>query len=326
MRAIVMTEPGGPEVLRWDEAPDPVPGAGEVLLEVVASAVNRADLLQRQGHYDPPPGTSPYLGLECSGRVVALGDGVDSWSVGDEVCALLSGGGYAELVAVPADQLLPIPQGVSLTEAAGLPEVACTVFSTAFMVAGLRPGETFLVHGGGSGIGTFAIQLAKAAGVGAVFCTVGSRAKADRCRELGADLAVDYTAEDFVAKVKEATGGEGADVVLDIVGAKYLARNVDALARNGRLAVIGLQGGRTAELDLGALLAKRVAVIGVTLRGRPLEEKAAIVAAVRENVWPAVESGEVRPLIDRTVPMSDAAAAHRIVADSGHFGKVLLAT
>lgn len=326
MRAIVMTEPGGPEVLRWDEVPDPVPGAGEVLVEVAASAVNRADLLQRQGHYDPPPGTSPYLGLECSGRVAALGDGVDSWSVGDEVCALLSGGGYAEQVAVPADQLLPVPQGVSLTEAAGLPEVACTVFSTAFMVGGLRPGETFLVHGGGSGIGTFAIQLARAAGVGPVFCTVGSRAKADRCLELGADLAVDYTAEDFVEKVREATGGAGVDVVLDIVGAKYLARNVQALARNGRLAVIGLQGGRTAELDLGALLAKRVAVIGVTLRGRPPEEKAAIVAAVRENVWPVVESGEVRPIVDRTVPMSDAAAAHRIVAESGHFGKVLLAT
>lgn len=326
MRAIVITEPGGPDVLRWQEVPDPEPGPGEVLLEVVASAVNRADVLQRQGGYDPPSGASPYPGLECSGRVVALGDGVDSWSVGDEVCALLAGGGYAERVAVPADQLLPVPSGVSLVDAAGFPEVACTVFSTVFMVAGLRPGESLLVHGGGSGIGTFAIQLAKAANAGTVFCTAGSAAKLERCRELGADVAIDYTSEDFAERVAAETDGTGVDVILDIVGAKYLERNVAALGRNGRLAVIGLQGGAKAELNMGVLLAKRIAVIGVTLRGRPLDEKAAIVAAVRENVWPAIESGQVRPTVDRRLPMSDAAGAHRVLEASEHVGKILLVT
>ncbi|MBO0889893.1 MAG: NAD(P)H-quinone oxidoreductase [Acidothermales bacterium] len=326
MHAIVITEPGGPDVLRWEAVPDPEPQPGEVVLEVAASAVNRADLLQRQGNYDPPPGASRYPGLECAGRVVALGDGVDSWSVGDEACALLAGGGYAERVAVPAGQLLPVPAGVSLMDAAGLPEVACTVFSTVFMVAGLRPGESLLVHGGGSGIGTFAIQLAKAADAARVFCTAGSAAKLERCRELGADVAIDYTSEDFAERVAAETDGAGVDVILDIVGAKYLARNVAALGRNGRLVVIGMQGGATAELNLGALLAKRAAVIGVTLRGRPLSEKAAIVAAVRENVWPAVEGGQVRPVIDRRLPMSDAAAAHRVVEAGEHVGKVLLVT
>ena len=324
MHAIVTTAPGGPDVLRWQEVPDPEPGPGEVLLDVVASAVNRADMLQRQGNYEPPPGTSPYLGLECAGRVAALGDGVEGWRIGDEVCALLAGGGYAERVAVPADQLLPIPAGLGLAEAAALPEVACTVFSTVFMVAGLRAEETFLVHGGGSGIGTFAIQLAKAAGASKVLCTAGSRAKLDRCLELGADVAVDYTDEDFVERVRAETDGAGVDVILDIVGAAYLERNVAALARNGRLAVIGMQGGRKAELDLGALLAKRVAVIGVTLRGRPLEEKAAIVGAVRENVWPVVESGQVRVVVDRRLPMSQAAEAHRVMEASDHFGKIVL--
>jgi putative PIG3 family NAD(P)H quinone oxidoreductase len=326
MRAIVISEPGGPDVLRWQEVPDPVPGPGEVVLEIAASAVNRADILQRQGGYDPPPGASRYPGLECSGRIAALGDGVDSWSVGDEACALLAGGGYAERVAVPVDQLLPVPSGVSLEDAGGFPEVACTVFSTVFMVAGLRPGESLLVHGGGSGIGTFAIQLAKAANAGKVFCTAGSAAKLERCRALGADVAIDYRNEDFAERVAAETDGAGVDVVLDIIGAKYLERNLAALARNGRLAIIGLQSGAVSEVNLGMFLAKRIALIGVTLRGRPLDEKAAIVAAVRENVWPAVESGQVRPVIDRRLPMSDAADAHRVVEASEHVGKVLLVT
>lgn len=324
MHAIVTTQAGGPEVLHWQEVPDPEPAPGEVLLDVAATAVNRADVLQRQGNYDPPPGTSPYLGLECSGKVVRVAADVGTWQVGDDACALLAGGGYAERVAVPAEQLLPVPAGVGVTEAAALPEVACTVFSTVFMVGGLRAGETFLVHGGGSGVGTFAIQLAKTADVGKVFCTAGSQAKLDQCVTLGADVGIDYTREDFVERVKAETDGAGVDVILDIVGAKYLAKNVSALARNGRLAVIGLQGGRKAELDLGALLAKRIAVIGVTLRGRPPEEKAAIVTAVTENVWPVIESGQVRPVIDRTMPMSQAAAAHEVMEAGSHFGKILL--
>ncbi|MGH3094380.1 MAG: NAD(P)H-quinone oxidoreductase [Streptosporangiales bacterium] len=322
MHAIVIEEPGGPEALRWQQVPDPEPGEGEVAIDVAATAVNRADVMQRQGNYDPPPGTSPYPGLECAGRIAAIGDGAQGWQVGDEVCALLAGGGYAERVVAPATQLLPLPGGVSLTEAAALPEVACTVFSTVFMVAGLRPGETFLVHGGGSGVGTFAIQLAKAVGAGTVFTTAGSAAKLDRCRELGADVTIDYHHEDFVARVREETGG--VDVILDIIGAKYLASNVDAAARNGRVAIIGLMGGWKAELDLGKLLAKRVAVVATSLRGRPLDEKAAIVSAVRDNVWPVIESGQVRPIVDRSLPLRDAAEAHRIVERSEHFGKVVL--
>ena len=323
MRAIVIREPGGPEVLEWRDVPDAQPAPGEVLVEVVASAVNRADTLQRKGQYEPPPGTSPYPGLECSGRVSALGPGVDGWSVGDEVCALLTGGGYAERVAVPAGQLLPVPSGVSLVEAAGLPEVACTVWSNVFMIAGLRPGETLLVHGGASGIGTFAIQLARQAGA-RVLCTAGSPLKLERCRELGAELAISYRDEDFVARVREVTDGRGADVILDNMGAAYLGRNLDALAVNGRLAVIGLQGGRVGELDLGALLAKRGAVMATSLRARSAEEKAAIVASVREHVWPLLESGDIRPVIDRTVPLREAAAAHRALEAGEHVGKILL--
>lgn len=323
MHAITIPEPGGPEALTWAEVPDPVPAEGEVLVEVAASAVNRADLLQRQGFYDPPKGASPYPGLECSGTVAALGPGVSGWSVGDQVCALLTGGGYAEKVAVPAGQLLPVPEGVELVEAAALPEVACTVWSNVFMVAGLRPGETLLAHGGGSGIGTMAIQLGKAVGA-RVAVTAGSEEKLARCRELGADVGIDYRTEDFVARVREETGGAGADVILDIMGAKYLQRNVQALATNGRLVVIGLQGGVKAELNLGALLAKRAAVVATSLRGRPLEEKASIVAAVREHVWPLVGSGRVRPVVDRVIRMADAAEAHRRVEASAHIGKVLL--
>ncbi|WP_327691395.1 MULTISPECIES: NAD(P)H-quinone oxidoreductase [unclassified Streptomyces] len=323
MHAITIPEPGGPEVLVWDEVPDPVAGEGEVLVEVVAGAVNRADIMQRQGFYDPPPGASPYPGLECSGRIVEIGPGVSGWSVGDEVCALLAGGGYAEKVAIPAGQLLPVPQGVDLKQAAALPEVVCTVWSNVFMVAHLRPGETLLVHGGSSGIGTMAIQLAKAVGA-KVAVTAGTKEKLDRCAELGADILINYREQDFVAEVKKATGGAGADVILDNMGAKYLDRNVQTLAVNGRLAVIGLQGGVKGELNLGALLSKRAAVSATSLRARPLSEKASIVAAVREHVWPLLEGGHVRPVVDRELPMSDAAAAHRVVEESGHVGKVLL--
>ncbi|HEU4674353.1 MAG TPA: NAD(P)H-quinone oxidoreductase [Motilibacteraceae bacterium] len=323
MRAVTIREPGGPDVLTWAEVPDPRPGAGEVLVDVVASAVNRADLMQRQGHYPPPPGAAPYPGLECAGRISAVGEGVQGWSVGDEVCALLAGGGYAEQVVVPAGQLLPVPAGVPLERAAALPEVACTVWSNVFMVAGLRPGETFLVHGGASGIGTMAIQLAKAVGA-TVLCTAGTAAKLDFCRELGADVAISYRESDFVEEARAATGGKGVDVILDNMGAKYLGRNVEALAVNGRLVVIGLQGGRKAELDLGMLLAKRAAVLATSLRARPLEEKAAIVAAVREHVWPLLAAGDVRPVVDRSYPMSEAAEAHRYIDSGEHIGKVLL--
>ncbi|MFK0069261.1 NAD(P)H-quinone oxidoreductase [Streptomyces sp. NPDC091046] len=323
MHAITIPEPGGPEALVWTEVPDPQPGEGEVLVEVAASAVNRADIMQRQGFYDPPPGASPYPGLECSGRVAALGSGVSGWAVGDEVCALLAGGGYAEKVVVPAGQLLPVPQGVDLTSAAALPEVVCTVWSNVFMVAHLRPGETLLVHGGSSGIGTMAIQLAKAVGA-KVAVTAGSKEKLERCAELGADVLINYREQDFVAEVKEATGGAGADVILDNMGAKYLDRNVQALAVNGRLAIIGMQGGRKGELNIGTLLAKRAAVSATSLRARPLEEKAAIVAAVREHVWPLFTGGHVRPVVDREMPMSEAAEGHRVVEESGHIGKVLL--
>ncbi|MFM9449172.1 NAD(P)H-quinone oxidoreductase [Streptomyces acidiscabies] len=323
MRAITVTEPGGPEALVWADVEDAVAGEGEVLVEVVAGAVNRADLLQRQGFYDPPPGASPYPGLECSGRIVEVGPGVSGWHVGDEVCALLAGGGYAEKVAVPAGQLLPVPKGVDLVRAAALPEVACTVWSNVFMISHLRPGETLLVHGGSSGIGTMAIQLGKAVGA-QVAVTAGTPEKLRRCGELGADVLIDYREQDFVAEVRSATGGAGADVILDNMGAKYLDRNVQALAANGRLAIIGMQGGIKAELNIGTLLAKRAAISATSLRARPLEEKAAIVAAVREHVWPLVSEGHVQPVVDREIPMREAAEAHRVVEASGHVGKVLL--
>ncbi|MFJ6832600.1 NAD(P)H-quinone oxidoreductase [Streptomyces sp. NPDC091209] len=323
MYAITIPEPGGPEALVWDEVPDPVPAEGEVLVEVVASAVNRADLLQRQGLYNPPPGASPYPGLECSGRVAAVGTGVLGWAVGDEVCALLSGGGYAQKVAVPAGQLLPVPAGLDVRQAAALPEVTCTVWSNVFMVSHLRPGETLLVHGGSSGIGTMAIQLAKAVGA-KVAVTAGTKEKLDFCAELGADILINYREQDFVEEIERATGGAGADVILDNMGAKYLDPNVRALAVNGRLAIIGMQGGIKAELNIAALLTKRAAVSATSLRARPLSEKAAIVAAVREHVWPLIDSGHVRPVIDRELPMSDAAGAHRVLEESSHIGKVLL--
>jgi putative PIG3 family NAD(P)H quinone oxidoreductase len=324
VKAIVITEPGGPEVLRGQDVDDLTPGPGEVLIDVVASAVNRADIMQRQGLYPPPPGASPYPGLECSGRIAALGTDVNAgFSIGDEVCALLAGGGYAEQVAVPAGQVLPVPAGVDLVEAAGLPEVVCTVWSNVFMAAGLRPGETLLVHGGSSGIGTMAIQLARHVGA-RVAVTAGSAEKLERCRALGAEILVNYHDDDFVEALREATEGHGADVVLDNMGAKYLARNLDVLAPNGRVVIIGMQGGTKAELDLGLLMRKRGAVISTSLRARPTDEKAAIVASVREHVWPLIAAGEVRPIIDRKIPMAEAAQAHRVVEASDHIGKVLL--
>ncbi|PKW27733.1 NAD(P)H-quinone oxidoreductase [Phycicoccus duodecadis] len=323
MQAITIPEPGGPDALVLSDVETPAPEAGEVLVRVAAAGVNRADTMQRQGHYPPPPGESEVPGLEVSGTVEALGDGVDGWAVGDEVCALLAGGGYAELVRVPAGQLLPVPSGVSLADAAALPEVACTVWSNVFLTANLQPGETLLVHGGSSGIGTMAIQLAKAVGA-TVAVTAGSAEKLEACRALGADILVNYRDEDFVERVRAATGGRGADVVLDNMGAKYLGRNVDVLAPNGRLVVIGLQGGRVGQLDLGALLVKRAAVIATSLRARPRDEKAAIVAAVREHVWPLVADGVVRPIIHSRHPLAEAAAAHREMEESGHIGKILL--
>jgi putative PIG3 family NAD(P)H quinone oxidoreductase len=326
MRAVTISSPGGPEVLGWGEVPDPVCGPGEVVVDVTATAVNRADLMQRQGKYPPPPGASDVLGLECSGVISEVGEGVTGWAVGDEVCALLSGGGYAERVAVPAGQLLPRPAGVELATAAALPEVVCTVWSNVFMLAGLRAGEVFLVHGGSSGIGTMAVQLAVRAGA-RVAVTAGSPEKLAFCRELGAEILVDHRQQDFVEEVRTATDGHGADVVLDIIGAAYLARNVDVLATGGRLVGIGTQGGTRAELDLGALMRKRASVAATTLRGRPATgpgSKAEIVAAVRREVWPDVERGTVRPIVDRRLPMSRAAEAHALLESSTHIGKVLL--
>jgi putative PIG3 family NAD(P)H quinone oxidoreductase len=316
VRAVTLPTYGGPEVLTPADVPDAVAGPGEVLVDVTATAVNRADLLQRQGFYSPPPGASPFPGLECSGVIAALGEGVAGWAVGDEVCALLSGGGYAEKVAVPVGQLLPVPRGLTLLEAASLPEVACTVWSNVFQLAALQPGERLLVHGGTSGIGTFATQLAARHGA-SVVVTVGTPEKAARARELGATTAVLYKEEDFVA-------AGPYDVILDNMGAKYLERNVDALATNGRLVVIGMQGGVKAELNLATLLGKRAAVHATSLRARPPAEKAAIVAGVLAAVWPAVEAGDVRPVIDRVLPLEQVAEAHRVLEESGHVGKVVL--
>ena len=320
MRAVVVPVPGGPDALTLAELPDPTPGPGEVVIDLAATAVNRADLLQRQGFYPPPPGASDIIGLECSGTISAVGLDVIGWQVGDEVCALLAGGGYAEKVLVPAGQVMPVPQGVSLTDAAALPEVACTVWSNVFMVAGLQPGETILVHGGAGGIGTFAIQLAKALGA-RVVTTVGSPEKAELVHALGADVVVDYKQQDFVDEVA-ALGG--ADVILDNMGAAYLDRNVKALASEGRLVVIGLQGGLKGELNLSALMAKRGAVIATTLRARPVAEKTTICAAVVEHVWPLVADGKVKPVVHAAYPLERAADAHREIESSSHVGKILI--
>jgi putative PIG3 family NAD(P)H quinone oxidoreductase len=324
MRAVVISEPGGPEVLALENVPDPIPAAGEVVIDVASAGVNRADLMQRMGLYPPPPGASQYPGLECSGRITVVGPDVTGLQPGDEVCALLAGGGYAEQVAVPAVQVLPVPGELSVAEAAALPEVACTVYANVFMAARLAPGETLLVHGGASGIGTMAIQLAHAFGA-RVACTAGSAAKLERCLELGADLAINYTAEDFVAAVREFTGGAGANVILDIMGAAYLPRNIAALAVGGRLVVIGLQGGASGELDLGTMLRHRLTVHAASLRARPVAEKATVVEAVRDQVWPLIASGQVRPVIEAVFPLADAAEAHRAMEAGGHIGKILLA-
>lgn len=323
MRGISITEPGDADVLQVVDVDAPTAGAGQVVVDTAAAGVNRADVMQRLGFYPPPKGASPLPGLELSGTIREVGPEVEGWSVGDEVCALVDGGGYAEQVLVPATQLFPVPKGVSLRDAAGLPEVACTVWSNVFMTANLQPGEVLLVHGGSSGIGTMATQLAKAAGA-RVAVTAGSEDKLAFCRELGAETAVNYREQDFVEEVRAATDGHGADVVLDNIGAKYLPRNVDLLATNGRLVVIGLMGGRTGELDLGKLLSKRAAIIATSLRARPAEEKATIVAAVREHVWPLLEDGAVRPIIQGTHPLDRAADAHREMEESGHIGKILL--
>ncbi|MGW4196493.1 NAD(P)H-quinone oxidoreductase [Streptomyces sp. NPDC005004] len=316
MKAVSIKEPGGPEVLEWTDVEDPAPAAGEVVVDVVASALNRADVMQRWGLYPVPPGTSPYPGLEVSGRISALGEGVTRWQVGDEVCALLTGGGYAQKVAVPAGQLLPVPEGISLVDAAGLPEAVATVWSNIVMTAGLKKGETFLVHGGAGGVGTMAIQIAKALGA-RVVTTVGGPEKAARARELGADVTIDHRAQDF-------TEHGPYDVVLDVVGGSYLERNVRSLAPDGRLVVIGLQDGLEATLNLAELVFKRASVHGTTLRTRSKEQKAEIVAEVREQVWPMIESGAVQLVVDRRLPMSQAAEAHRLMEEGGHIGKILL--
>lgn len=323
MRAVTVPTPGGPESLVFDDVPTSEPALGEVRIRVVAAGINRADILQREGHYDPPPGSSPYLGLEVSGTIDALGPDVHDWSVGDEACALLVGGGYAEQVCVPTAALLPIPSGVGLVEAAALPEVTCTVWSNVFGAAGLTSGETVLVHGGSSGIGTMAIQLAREVGA-RVAVTAGSAEKLDFCGELGASILVNYRDEDFVERLKVDTDGRGVDVILDNMGAKYLMRNVDTLADGGRLVIIGMQGGSKAELNIGTLLRKRGSVIATALRSRSLEQKGAIVAAVREHVWPLIEAGRVKPIIHATYPVEEVAAAHTEMESSRHIGKILL--
>jgi putative PIG3 family NAD(P)H quinone oxidoreductase len=322
MRAVIAPDPGGPEALVLADLPDPTPGEGEVVLDMRATAVNKADTLQRQGFYPPPPGASDVLGLECSGVVSEVGSGVQGWQVGDEACALLASGGYAEKVLVPAGQLMPVPDGLDLVTAGALPEVACTVWSNAFMVAGLQKDESILVHGGAGGIGSFAIQLAKALGA-RVLATAGTAEKLETCRKLGADVTINYREQDFVEVVKDRTDG-GVDVILDIMGASYLQRNVDALATEGRLSIIGMQGGTKAEIDLGVLMRKRAAVVAATLRARPVSEKAAICASVVEHVWPLVADGSVKTLVHTTLPLAEAAEAHRIMESGEHTGKIVL--
>ena len=321
-----ITVPADGELV-WAEVPDPVAAPGEVVVAVAAAGVNRADLLQVEGHYPPPPGASEILGMECSGRVVALGDGVTDWSVGDQVCALLAGGGYAELVAAPAGQLLPVPPGVDLIHAAGLPEAACTVWSNLVMVAGLHPGEVLLVHGGTSGIGTMAVQVGVALGA-TVAVTASRTAGLAACARLGAAIGINYVDEDFVDRIREATDGHGADVILDIVGGKYLDRNVRALAERGRLVIIGMQGGRRADLDIAALMGKRATIAGTTVRSRKSHgpgSKAEIVGAVRDHLWPLIATNRVRPVIDTVLDIREAGEAHRRLRAGGHLGKIVLA-
>lgn len=323
MRAVVIGEPGGPEVLTVEELPDPVPGHGEVLIRVAAAGVNRADLHQRQGGYPPPAGAPGWPGLEVSGVVTALGSGVTDVALGDRVCALLPGGGYAELAVSPVGQLLPVPDTVDLVDAAGLPEAIATVWSNVFLSAGLRAGDLLLAHGGSSGIGTMAIQLAGAFGA-QVAVTAGTPAKLEACRRLGADILIDYRQQDFVAALLEATDGRGADVVLDAIGGAYLDRNVRALAPHGRIVIIGNQSQAPGELSIGRLMAKWGSVSASTLRARTPAEKDEIMASVRANAWPLVVSGRVRPVIDERFRLADAALAHERMEAGGHVGKLLL--
>ncbi|RJN31984.1 NAD(P)H-quinone oxidoreductase [Nesterenkonia natronophila] len=324
MRAITFDAPGDEEVLTWSEVPGVEPGPDEVLIEVAAAGVNNADLLQRKGNYPVPPGASEILGLECSGKIIVLGEDVTGWEVGQHVAALLTGGGYAERVAVPTEQLLPVPENLDLVSAAALPEAACTVYSNIGMVAGLKRGESFLVHGGGSGIGTHAIQWAHALGA-RVFITAGSQEKLDAALELGASVVINYREEDFADRIKEETDGAGVDAILDIIGAPYLKPNLNSLAYNGHLVIIGAQGGLSdAELDLGRMLKRRLHVSATTLRGRPAEEKSEIVTAVERNVWPMVADGRVKPVVHTVLPMKDAAEAHRMLAQGKVIGKLVL--
>lgn len=326
MRAITVSGPDISPDLQWAEVPDPILGPGEVLIDITAAGVNRADLMQARGRYAPPPGASPILGLECSGTIAAIDDAVRGFALGDPVCALLAGGGYAERVAVPATQVLPVPHGVSLVDAAGLPEVACTVWSNLVMTACLRGGDFLLVHGGSSGIGTMAIQVARALGA-RVGVTASTGEKLRACADLGAQVLIDYRASDFVDGVMQATDGRGADVILDVVGGEYLQRNVSALAEGGRLVVIGLLGGACAEIDLFALMAKRAQVVGTQLRSRPDTgpgSKAEIVAQVRDKVWPLIQAGSVRPVIGARLPIAQALQAHEMLQQGSVIGKVVL--
>ena len=323
MRIVEITEPGPPDGLRIGSRPVPVPGSGEVLIRVAAAGVNRADTMQRKGNYPPPPGASDVLGLEVSGTVAAVGQGVADLAVGDQVCALLTGGGYAEYCLAPAPQCLPIPAGVSLIEAAALPEAYATVWTNVIDRGRLEAGESLLVHGGSSGIGTVAIQLARLFGA-RVFATAGTPAKCAACVELGAERAIDYRAEDFAAVLAEATGGRGVDLILDMVGGAYLERNLASLATEGRLVIIALMEGAQAELDLARLMSRRLTVTGATLRARSIAQKAEIMTALRARVWPRFASDELRPIVHGTYPLADAAEAHRVMESSVHTGKLLL--
>lgn len=323
MRAVVVPTPGDADVLTVAEVPEPVAADTEVRIRVVAAGLNGADMSQRRGYYPSPPGSPEWPGLEVSGEIDQVGASVTGWSVGDRVCALIPGGGYAEYVTVDAGLVLPVPPGVDLVEAAGLPEVAATVWSNVFQLGELAEGETLLVHGGSSGIGSMAIQLGRVFGA-RVIATAGSPVKVEFCRSLGAEAAVDYRETDFVAAVQEATDGRGADVVLDIVGGAYIARDLEALATGGRIMSIATRDRTPAAIDTGLLMRKRARIWGTTLRARPLAERVAIVAGVREHVWPHLAAGRIHPVIDSVFPLEDAPHAHRRMESSGHLGKILL--
>lgn len=316
MRAITIPEYGQASVLTFDEVDKPTPKAGEVLVQVIATAVNRADLLQRQGFYPPPEGASQIPGLELSGRILELGSGVENWKVGDFICAIVTGGAYAEYAVVPVGSLMPIPEGIDVISAAALPEAACTAWSNLFMLGGLREGERVLIHGGASGIGTMAIQLAK--WIGAEVITTASATKHDVCKFLGADKCIDYRNEDFAEEISD------VNVILDVIGAPYLTKNMHVLAPNGRLIVIGLQGGRKSEIDLGLLLTKRISLIGTTIRGRTLSERNAVTASTVAHVWPLIDKGQVKPVVDQYLSWEDVIKAHQVLEEHANIGKVVL--